>query len=334
VASFAVQSAMAQRPAVQPVRPGDAFPGGNYKVFNPVGDQTTFDLATVLGKKPVVLFYWIPGNERAELVFQELLATTRDIGSDKLAVFGVAVSNPGIGVTPDVIRDRIAKVGVDVPVFSDEDFDIGQALKVRSVPNISVIDKEGRLKLSNGASMKQDLEYKVDVEVAIRRVASTGDLHNYGILEAYYPVKEMEGQPSPDFTAPQLMDSVEQRWHSLIDDKKVNVLIFWSVDCPHCRKQIPEINAWLEQNPEQMNVVGCATVRDQPSTIKTREFGELNSLSFLNLVDMNAAIGQLYGVTTTPTIVVVRPDGVVDTAVTSSVTDFGNLMERKKRELL
>ena len=329
-----VSPAMAQAPVVQPVQPGEPFPAGVYKVFNPQGEFVSVDLADSLGKKPIVLLYWIPGNPRAEKVFTELLAVTRELTPEKLAVFGVAVANPGIGVTPDVIRERAAALEIDVPVLNDDGFPIGKRLQIRSVPHITIIDKTGRLRLSNGASLSQDLEYKVDVATAIRRVAETGELHTYGVLPPYYPVRELEGQTAPDFTGKLAKNGEEASWSGLLSADKVNVLVFWSVDCPHCRKQLPEINAWIRDHPEGTNLIGCATVVDDKDAARTREFCEENGLVFPNVLDRGAEISQVYGVTTTPTLVIIGPDGVVNSAITSSIADFGSAMTRKQRELL
>jgi hypothetical protein len=39
-------------------------------------------------------------------------------------------------------------------------------------------------------------------------------------------------------------------------------------------------------------------------------------------------------VISTPTVVVIRPDGVVDSVLLSGETDFGHALELKKREIL
>ena len=67
---------------------------------------------------------------------------------------------------------------------------------------------------------------------------------------------------------------------------------------------------------------------------KTREFCESNELRFPTLVDNQAKIGDLYKVTTTPTIVIMGPDGVVDSSIISGYSDFGVTIENKKRKLL
>ncbi len=156
----------------------------------------------------------------------------------------------------------------------------------------------------------------------------------YGRLDRYYPVRELEGEICPDFEAPLLQTNTVQQWHGLIDDAKVNVLIFWSVDCPHCRTSLPEISKWLEQHPEDVNVVSCANVDSVETMTKTREFCESNELRFPTLVDTQAKVGDLYKITSTPTIVIIGPDGVVDSSIVSGYSDFGITIENKKQELL
>jgi peroxiredoxin len=219
-------------------------------------------------------------------------------------------------------------------VLDDVDFSIGRRLGVRSVPHVSIIDAEGRLRLTNGASLIQVVGYKTDLAQAVRKVAEAGKLMTYGILDPYYPVKELEGQRCPEFSAPLLSTSVEQKSLDLLDTKKLNVLIFWSVGCPHCRKSLPEINAWLQQHPDGVNVISAASVDTDEAKIQTREFCESNHLSFPTLVDQDARLGQLFQVTTTPTIVIIRPDGVIDSTIVSGQKDFGHAIEETKRRLL
>ena len=112
------------------------------------------------------------------------------------------------------------------------------------------------------------------------------------------------------------------------------MLIFWSVDCPHCRQSLPEINDWVRLNPEGINVVSCASVPDEAVHAKTREFCKANEIAFPTLVDKDAEIGRLFRITSTPTILIIGPDGVVESAIISSQTDFVEAIEEKKRKLL
>ena len=45
-------------------------------------------------------------------------------------------------------------------------------------------------------------------------------------------------------------------------------------------------------------------------------------------------ITELFNVTTTPTILIIRPDGVIDSAMVTADSTFGATIERKKREIL
>ena len=45
-------------------------------------------------------------------------------------------------------------------------------------------------------------------------------------------------------------------------------------------------------------------------------------------------IASLYQITSTPTIVVIRPDGVIDSVILNSDQDFGKTMEQKKKLFL
>jgi len=73
---------------------------------------------------------------------------------------------------------------------------------------------------------------------------------------------------------------------------------------------------------------------DEKDAARTREFCEQSGFVFPNLLDRGSEISQVYGVTTTPTLVIIGPDGVVNSAITSSIADFGSAMTRKQKELL
>lgn len=330
--SLAVRAQGSAAPA-GPVFAGDPFPAAVLKNLNPsAGQQPTVDLAQVLGKKAVVFCYWIAGNSRSEEVLLQLQALAAELGPERLAVYGMVMRRPGR--EEDAIRERMQALNVRVPVLDDEGFKIGSRLRVQSVPNITLIDREGHLRLANGATLTQTLEYRMDLRGAIRRAAETGKVGTYGYLDRYYPVKELVGKRCPDFKAPLLSSRTEQNSSTLFDGQKLNVLIFWSVDCPHCRQLLPEINTWLKQNPSGVNVISAAMVTNPAIKTKTQEFCNLNGFVFPTLEDDGKRISDQFLVTTTPTILIIRPDRIVDSVLLSDLTDFGKAIEEKKRLLL
>lgn len=317
---------------VAPVPFGDLFPTYVYKDLNPAsGSAGSANLGTVVGKQPVAFCYWIPGRPRSEQMLLDLQRIASEAGPGKLAVMGVVRARPGLTVSYMV--ERIAALKLGVPVLNDEEFRLGQQLSVRTVPSVALLDASGRLRLASAGSLKQVLEYKLDVEGAVRRVASTGTLGTYGILPRYDPVSELIGKKAPDFDAPAIEDGAVQHLSSLLDPHKINVMVFWSVECPHCKKSLPVLNDWLRQNPGQVNVVSCANVTDDAQKLKTRDYCRASQFSFPTLEDRGLKIGELYQVTSTPTLLIIRPDGVVDSVFLGEAEDYGKMFIQKKKEL-
>jgi thiol-disulfide isomerase/thioredoxin len=262
-----------------------------------------------------------------------------EAGPMNLVVYGVVV--PPMGMKPANVADwlktakeRIAALKIHVPVLQDDGFKIGRLLGVRTVPNVSALDKEGRLRLSNAGSLKQELEYKMDVAGALRRLASTGLLGTYGSLPTYYPAVEMVGKKCPQFEAPLLGSGTPRDTASLLAPDKVNVLIFWADDCPHCRKSLPQINAYIKAHPEGINVVTAAKILNDAAQTQTEEFCKAEGFIFPTLIDKDLRLGSLFNVTSTPTIFVIRPDGVIDSVMFSGEADYSIAFEAAKKKLL
>jgi len=297
------------------------------------GQPATIDLATYLGKKPIVFVYWMAGNSRSEKILLEAQAAVEKAGADKIAFLPIAA--PAFGSTDlGPLKARIAALKLKAPVLNDEGFRLLQELQVHGVPNISIVDGEGKLRLTNGGSLTQSIEYKLDVEGAIRRLASTGRMGTYGPLSPYYPVMELVGKKCPDFDAPLINETTERSLSSMLAPDKVNVLIFWSVDCPHCKSSLPKLNDWLKGHSDGMNVISAARITDDATKSRTAEYCKISSFSFPTFVDKDMQIGSIFQVVSTPTIVVIRPDGVVDSVLLSSETDLGAALEAKKRVIL
>lgn len=312
------------------VRLGEAFPASTFDNINPAVEQRKVDLAESLGKKPVLLFYWVPTHPRADKMFQEIQERVDAVGRDKVALYGVFIERPQRGLR--VAAARADKLGITVPILNDQGFRLGQQLRVQSVPNLTIIDKEGLLRVTNGASLLQVLEYKMNLGDAITRVAEKGSLTTYGYLAQYYPAQELVGQPCPDFKAPLISNSIEQRWSRLLDQEKLNVLIFWSVDCPHCQRSLPELNEWLKRNSDGLNVISAARVTNEENKVKTKQFCDINGFGFPTLVDQDLQIGQLYQVTATPTTIIIKPDGTIESVLVTD--DIPTALAAKKAQLL
>lgn len=332
LAGLPVFAQSAQRQQLPPAEFGEPFPVATFKNLNATAGEATINLADLVGEKPLVFCYWTANHERSEQMLRSLQELVDKLGRDKLGLVGVVYEKPG-HEAPQIV-ERINALGIQVPVLSDTGFMLGQRLTVSTVPSISILDAGGRLKLANGAILTQTVEYGLDIEGVIERAASTGDVGMYGPMAKYYPVTELVGRKCPDFRAAELIGGVEKRWSSLLDPKQVNVLVFWSVDCPHCKKTMPQINEWLKRNPDGINLVSAAKISNNVMKTRTREFCKYFNFVFPTLIDENRALSEQFQVTATPTFLIIRPDGVIDSVIVSGNTDFATMFESKMRELL
>jgi peroxiredoxin len=325
-----VAPALAQGEKVPAAAFGAPFPVATFKNLNPSAGGAMFDLATVVGKKPVVFCYWISGHTRSEKMLLDMQALVDEIGTDKVALLAVATERPGREAA--AITARAQELGVKIPVLNDVGFVLGQRLVVQTVPNVAMLDSDGTLKLSNGAALIQTVEYKMDLAKVVRRAAETGAVGMYGQLPRYYPVEELVGSKCPDFKAPEVADGIVRRFYSLFDPEEVNVLVFWSVDCPHCKTTMPKINDWLKQNPEGINLISIGNAANDAQKTKTKEFCQFHKFEFPTLVDKDRKLAEMFNVTATPTMLIIRPDGVIDSVVVQG--NFSQAFEKKKKELL
>lgn len=310
---------------------GQVFPAASYQnLIAGTDGAAPFDMTGVVGKVPVVLCYWIAGHERSERALLRLQEMALAAGPDKLRLLSVVAEQPGREAPQIVARAR--EIGVKVPVLNDAGFKLGGMLGVRSVPNISVLDAKGRWMLGNAGSLKQPVEYKLDVEGVVHRLIETGNVGAYGPMPKYYPVVEMIGKKCPDFRAAEVGNGMQRRWYNLLADDMVNVLVFWHVECGHCKKTMPEINTWLKEHPSsKINLVSAAQVRNDVEKAKTEEFCKFYDFVFPTLADRDRTIAESFQVTATPTILFVRSDGVIDSVLTEG--NFQDAFESKVKEL-
>ena len=82
--------------------------------LNRAAGPDKIDLSATIGKKPVILFYWIAGNPRADKLFQEVQALTEEIGAEKIKLYGMALQQPG-DVSQHVVAGQVP-IGVIDPL--------------------------------------------------------------------------------------------------------------------------------------------------------------------------------------------------------------------------
>lgn len=119
--------------------------------------------------------------------------------------------------------------------------------------------------------------------------------------------------PSPSFKEGQpfrekITDMNGNKYDLRKPDGKIYVVNFWFINCPPCKKEIPELNEIVTKYKDHKDVVFLAIALDQYQDLK--DF--LKSSPFLyHVVDDGRYYASRYGVKSYPTHVILGKDGLV-----------------------
>lgn len=94
----------------------------------------------------------------------------------------------------------------------------------------------------------------------------------------------------------------------LISEGKVIVLNFWFIDCPPCRKEIPQLNQMIETYQENKDVVFIAISTDDKYSLL--KFLKLMPFNY-HIIDNGIYLAAQYGINAFPTHVVINKEGKV-----------------------
>lgn len=112
-------------------------------------------------------------------------------------------------------------------------------------------------------------------------------------------------QVAPDFTLTNLAGEKV----ALSDYRgKYVVLNFWATWCPPCRKEIPDLNAFHEENKDEFVVLA---VDLGESKEKVQQFISYGGYTFPVLLDKEREIGSRYNVSVIPTSYFIGPQGKI-----------------------
>ena len=92
---------------------------------------------------------------------------------------------------------------------------------------------------------------------------------------------------------------------SIFADAELTVLHVWATDCSPCIAEMPDIAAWSEELPENVQVIGLifdVLTPDDPTFSRARKILDLSGASFVNLLNndtLNPLTDMLIGTPTT-----------------------------------
>lgn len=322
--ALAAARADAQFLRVPPAAPGKDFPAIKVTLLNLKEPERSVvrDLRSLADGETSVLFYWVPENKRSEGVLAEVRLLADEIGSG-LRVFAVAALTPGI--TKDKIVARARAIGIEFPVLVDDGYQIAQALQIMTVPSFSVLDKKGVLRLRGAQSLLQPVDGKTTLSEYLRAAAG-GKIATVEKLEFYHPAVENVGKRFTDFRLPAWPNGGETALSELVEPGKITAVFFWSPTCPHCKDALPTIAKAREKYKSKMNFVSVTQLPTQEMKEACADVVKAFRIDFPILVDEGGDASSAYKVVSTPTTVVIQPNGSVSGCYFSGEADYVQLL--------
>lgn len=92
------------------------------------------------------------------------------------------------------------------------------------------------------------------------------------------------------------------------DTGKVVVFNFWFINCPPCKKEIPELNELVEKYKENKDIVFIAIALDDAYALK--DFLKYTPFNY-SIIPDGRFYAQKYGIKSYPTHVIVGKDGLI-----------------------
>lgn len=105
-----------------------------------------------------------------------------------------------------------------------------------------------------------------------------------------------------------------EKWfqgNASMGDGKATLVVFWEVWCPHCRREVPAIEATFEKyKGDGLNVVGVTKVTKSATDAEVTAFIKENNLSY-PIAKETGALSERFGVRGIPAAAVVKDGKVV-----------------------
>lgn len=113
------------------------------------------------------------------------------------------------------------------------------------------------------------------------------------------------GEKAPDFQ----VETIDGKKVKLSDYRGKKVFLnFWATWCPPCKAEMPHMQSFYEEKPENVEVLA---VNLEESASKVKDFADQYRLDFPVLLDRSGAVAEVYDIYTIPTTYVLNEDGTV-----------------------
>ncbi len=209
-------------------------------------------------------------------------------------------------------RDFMKKRNIKGTLLFDSKSLVARRLGTLQFPSFFIVDGDGALQSIGLNSVNSTLR-KRTFEEFLAMVADGKTIPFIDMIpmnEASKEANALIGKKAPDFGIPDQNGEM----HSLSDYRGKNlILMYWGLDCPHCRRELPKMENFYKNNEAGYNVKILSVTRTGNDANKKRlkELIMQNMLTFPVLEDAAGKVMVDYGVKFVPAIYFINEKGVV-----------------------
>jgi thiol-disulfide isomerase/thioredoxin len=304
-AALAVTAAWGQGGSHALIAPGDPVPK---ELLLEQGAAAGRALADHVQKRPVLMVYWRPDHATSE---QTLASTSERLSDEAPGVTLLPVAVLAAGQSPDVIGERLTALGLQGHAELHDGGQLAMMIGVRHVPSFVLIDAGGVLRLVGGADLGQRTPDGQAIVEAVRKAGEGKPVPTVGVLPSD-PVYQLIGKPLPDVAGTALDGKSWKKLRSYMKDGKRTLIFYWSPNCGHCKRALPELKEWYQSTkPSDLAIIDIGRA-DSPS-LKQKVPPLIESYPWPHVLDVDRSIGRALMARWTPTSYLVSPDGrIVD----------------------
>ncbi|MBK7972285.1 MAG: TlpA family protein disulfide reductase [Deltaproteobacteria bacterium] len=307
-----VALAFASSPAHAAARPGDKLPEISLDQLTATGsaELKPTSIAAWAAGKPSLLLFALPGHRPSELEAADLRALASGLGG-KLAVGLVTVPKGGI-TTATELRSALGEAAQGLAVFRDNGFALATAVGIGSAPTYVLADRDGTLRVVGAKALAAPVTPSGGTFADyLRGGISSGSFATLAELPVYKPNQRLVGRAFQELALPRIDVQGAGKLSDWAAKGKAVLLVFWSVRCPHCTKEMPHFASVVAKYAERLELVAVARTGDGAMEQETRQYLTSNNLGFPCLLDATGSAMDSYLVSSTPTSVLIRGDGTV-----------------------
>jgi hypothetical protein len=301
---------------VQALRPGSPSPG-------------PLKLGGDLRHRTVVLFYLWLNHAISEETYLEIQRLLDSQPRDKVSLYPVVELGERYEVTE--LRERMRLLGITRPVILDEDHRIRFAVNFHDAPNLTLIHSDGNLAFVGARSLKHPVHGEITAADSIL-ASIAGRRPPTKQIWRYHPASDRIGERYTDLTLRSYDTGEDLRISDYVEPGKLTALFYWSPECRFSRSMLPAVTvAQKAFAPRYLNLIAIA--RDG-SDKAIRDLAEQHGLTVPIVRSPGGRFASTYRIISTPTIILIRPDGVVDSVYTSGNVNLFPVLNTKVKSLV